>query len=415
MKTNRHFYIGIAFLVMLTFACTLFSAPVAPQPSFPEEPPTAAPPQAEEVPQAPVTEPEIISQYLPIGVATSTGSGLRVFDRLGYTLVEINTPGLFYSDRSNLHLAGGLPEGSANLPVVYFSFEQNESLLLNTNGQISTLLPIPYFAGLAGATGEPVVAYTTADLSTSGSLLGQLYVGRLESLPTAAPVLTDDDPQGWALVALAVDVENDEPVGVWYSKRPWGIGGDIVFDPRRTLSYLDLGTRTVSQFLGAEANPSAISADRIWLAYTDDTSVGAGAGEMMIRNILSGVNISFPLLPAVDPRGAGNAVFSPGNQYIAWMEGNGFQMAETPNFHSVVRVGNMNGNTIAEFADTALVTVSGLGIVQRVEPVGWFDDETLVIMARGERWDETVLLKIDIPSKTPSFLAQGAFVGFVYP
>ena len=77
---------------------------------------------------------------------------------------------------------------------------------------------------------------------------------------------------------------------------------------------------------------------------------------MTIRNIQSGVNISFPLQSAVDPRGAGNATFSPGNHYVAWMEGNGFQMSETPNFHSVVRVGNMNGNIIAEFADTALVT-----------------------------------------------------------
>ncbi len=58
---------------------------------------------------------------------------------------------------------------------------------------------------------------------------------------------------------IAVDAYNEQPVGVWYSKRPWGIGGDIVFDPRRTLSYLDLQTGVNSQYLGAEANPSAVS------------------------------------------------------------------------------------------------------------------------------------------------------------
>lgn len=90
-------------------------------------------------------------------------------------------------------------------------------------------------------------------------------------------------------------------------------------------------------------------------------------------------------------------------------------MAEVPNFHSVVRVGNMNGNVIAEFADTAFLAVSGLGTVQRVEPVGWFDDNSLVIMARGELWEDAVLILVDIPTKIPSLLAQGVFAGFTYP
>jgi len=81
----------------------------------------------------------------------------------------------------------------------------------------------------------------------------------------------------------------------------------------------------------------------------------------------------------------------------------------------VVRVGDLNGNVIAEFADTALVGVSGLGVVQRIEPVGWFDDTSLVIMARGEYWDEAVLLLVDIPSQSARLLAQGIFVGFTYP
>lgn len=54
---------------------------------------------------------------------------------------------------------------------------------------------------------------------------------------------------------------------------------------------------------------------------------------MSIRNISTGENISYPLLAAVDQRGAGEASFSPNNQYLAWMEANGWQMAEAPNFH----------------------------------------------------------------------------------
>ena len=90
-------------------------------------------------------------------------------------------------------------------------------------------------------------------------------------------------------------------------------------------------------------------------------------------------------------------------------------MAEAPNFHSVVRIGNLNGNIIAEFADTAFLTASGLGKVARVEPVGWFDDNTLVVMARGEAWSDAAILLVDIPRQNISFLAQGVFTGFVYP
>ena len=136
---------------------------------------------------------------------------------------------------------------------------------------------------------------------------------------------------------------------------------------------------------------------------------------MTIRNLKTGENLSYPLQAAIDQRGAGVATFSPSNQYLAWMEGSGWQMAEKPTFRSVIRIGDLNGNVITEFPDTALISSSGMNTVQRAEPVGWLDENTLIIMARGEHWDEAVLLKIDIPSRTPSFLAKGVFVGFVYP
>ena len=407
MKKNYQLYLGIALLGIFTFACSLFTAP-----------PTATPMPAPEI--VPTAEPatavptEIPAPVLPMGVVTEKDGILSLFDREGYTLLQVNASGLSYADESNVHIAGTFASGSTNLPVLYFSFEQNNSLLFSNHGQITTLHSSPNFSGLMGAPGEAIIAYSTTEF-LNDRLVSDLYVGTIQSLPTAASVFKEDDAEGWGLVVLAVDVDAEQPVGVWYSKRPWGIGGDIVFEPRRTLSYLDLRTGAVSQFLALDANPSAISADRKWLAYTNDDSVVAGIGSMTIRNVETGVNLSYPLQNAVDQRGAGRASFSPNNQYLAWMEGSGWQMAETPNFHSVVRVGNLNGDVVAEFADTFLLATSGMGLLQRVEPVGWLDDNSLVIMARGERWDEVVLIMIDIPSQTPSLLARGAFVGFVYP
>ncbi|MBT3188926.1 MAG: hypothetical protein HN736_18295 [Anaerolineae bacterium] len=407
MKKVYQPYLGIIFITLFTFACSLFSSPpIEPVPITPE-----IAPQEEVVP---LPAPSTFSAVLPTGVVVEKDGVLSLFDDEGYTLVQANVPGLSYADESNIHIAGTFLSGGTNLPILYFSFENNNSLLISDKGQITTLISAPEFSGLAGAQGVPVVAYTTVEYAGE-NLISNLFVDAIQSLPITKPILTENDPQGWALVALAVDVEGGLPVGVWYSKRPWGIGGDIVFDPRRTLSYFDLKTGISSQFLGTEANPSAISADRKWLAYTNDSSVGSASGPMAIRNVETGANLSYPLQNAIDQRGAGEASFSPNNQYLAWMEGSGWQMAETPNFHSVVRVGNMNGNIIAEYADTIFLATSGLGTVQRVEPVGWFDDNTLIVMARGEHWDDAVLISVDIAAQTSRLIAQGIFAGFAYP
>ncbi len=408
-KKKLKIRLWILFLLIFTLACSLLSAPpMEPAPITPVPP--AEEPAAEAAPAFQTTS----STVLPTGILTVNNGRLSLYDRDGYTLAQIDTPGLSYPDESNLHIAGAVPVGRTSIPLVYFSFEQNSSLLFSNAGQVTTLLSSPYFAGLVGAQGKPVIAYSTAEY-LEASLASGLFVGTIQSIPSAEAILSNSDPDGWALIPVAVDIEGEQVVGVWYSSRPWGIGGDIVFEPRRTLSYLELQSGTAYQYLGADANPSALSADRQWVAYTNDTSVEAGVGAMEIRNFATGQTISYPLQNAIDQRGAGEASFSPNNRYIAWMEGSGWQMAEVPNFRSVVRVGNMNGNVIAEFAGTAFSGISGLSTVQRVEPVGWFDDNTLVVMARGEYWDDAVLIAVDIPSQSAQLLAQGVFVGFTYP
>ncbi len=405
MKTNR--ILRVSLLVPLIFACSFFST----LQGEPESSPPPSPPVAEPSPASPTQSP--LSPY-PLGVAAKSNGSLSLFDREGYTLVQLNTGGISEADEKQIHIAGGYTSENKNLPVIYFSFDQNNALMLNDQGQVTTLSSVPDFSHLVGVPGKAIIAYATTEYLSDG-VGSALYVGSVASLPVASPVLYEKSAEGWSLEPLAVKTENGQAVGVWYSKYPHGIGGDIVFSPRRALFYLDLRTETPIQLLGAEANPSALSADQVWLAYTNEGEVDAAVGTMTVKNLSTGRSFSYPLQEVVDPRGAGEASFSPNNLYLAWMEGSGWQMSETPNFHSVIRVGDLNGNILFELADSAFAEVSGLGTVQRVEPVGWLDDQTLVVMARGEDWFSAELVMVDIPTQGLRFLAQGTFVEMVYP
>lgn len=408
MKGKTIRLIGLGTALFFILGCSLFSVPpMEPAPITPVTASTALPEIIEPTAQ-PTTPPSLI---LPNGIVTLQDDILTVYDVGGSQLFQLHPP---YRSNPQVHIAGTLSPSSTTIPLIYYSFEQNKSMLYYNNTQATPLKEVANYTNLVGVQSQPVVAYSTLEFSDSG-LISNLYIGTPQTLPSSESVLYDLDPDGWGLAPLAIDMNGTTPKGIWYTQQPWGIGGDIVFQPYRTLSYLDLTSGSAYQYLGADVNPSALSADRVWLAYTSNTSMETGGGAMALRNLVSGENTSFPLVDAVDQRGAGDARFSPNIQYIAWTEANGWQMSETPNFHTLVRVGNLNGDVIAQFADTAFLNVSGMNSVRRVEPVGWLDDNTLLVMARSDDWNNAVIISIDIPTQNMRLLTHGVFIGFTYP
>jgi len=409
MKPQRLY---LLILLMAGMACLCpVSMPPGLTPAATEAPPAASP-GAGVLPTTP-PEPTVISPYQASGVVVDSGHGLSFYDRQGQGwIIDMPLQGATYSSPANVHLAGNYLAGLPAVPIIYYSMEKNESLMLrNADGQVTPLVGASGFTAMAGAPGLPAFAYATMDFQ-GNTTYSYLYTGTLASLP-AEPALTNaDDTEGWAIKPLALKAENYQPAGVWYTTFPWGIGGDIVFEPRKGLYYLDLTTGTTTEILGKDMNPSSLSFDQTWAAYASETF---GSGPMTLRNLQTGASVTFPLLPAADQRGAGDGVISPGNQYVAWMEGSGWQMAEAPNFHATVRVGDMNGNVVAEFPDSTLAGVSGLSKVGYVEPVGWCDDQTLILQVRGEVWDQVMLIRASIPDKALSYLASGAFIAFLYP
>jgi len=90
---------------------------------------------------------------------------------------------------------------------------------------------------------------------------------------------------------LAVDAEAGRLKGVWYTMSAWGIGGDIVFEPRKGMKYLDMSNGTVNEILNRNMAAWDISPDRTWVAYSTI------AGPVSILNRSTGEIFTFPLLP----------------------------------------------------------------------------------------------------------------------
>ena len=389
------------------------SIPQAVTPSVGE---TSAPPS--QIPgQVTVSSPTQISPTSPAptpvkGIVADTldGIGLTFFDLQGRPITELRTPGLMNASPQTVHIAGNLPSGPIYVPLVFHSFDSGGTIMQNVNDQIVTMVTEPFFTSLVGVPGEPIVAYSTAEFQTD-HMHAQIFVSPLDTLSNAAPALVVDDPEGWAIKPLAIRVEGGLPTGVWYTRFPYGIGGDIVFEPRRGLYYRDINTGVSTELLGGVSNPSSLSADHTWLAY----SVAEGStGPLTIRNLTSGATVTVPLLASSD-RGAGDAVFSPGNLYVAWLEGGGWTMVEPPTYQATLRVAAMDGRLILDLPASTMAAASGFTPVRWAEPVGWLDDQTLLIQVRAQNWDQSAVIRANISDGSLSYMAPGAFVGLLYP
>lgn len=254
------------------------------------------------------------------------------------------------------------------------------------------------------------MVYSTAEFKEN-ALVSELFIGNLETLHKAEPVLVRTDSAAWTFRPMAITMVGVQPLGIWYSLTPWGIGGDIVFEPRSGLYHLDLTTNQLKEHLVPSFNPISFSPDLTWLAYTEDQMEQPLT---IMPDLDTERAISFPLAAESD-RGAGNAVFSPDNQYVAWMEASGMRFASVPDFKILIRIASTNGEFISEFPDIAVAEAVGSQDIQWVEPVGWLDDETLLLQVEYNTWDNDAIVRVKFDGSEMSIIAPGNFASFIYP
>ena len=367
----------------------------------------------------PATEPMLPTQEpsnpsnLPAGLATARDETVTIYASNGTQVSQVQLPQITFPQQSGFHIAGPMPPNGAAVPLLYFSFENEESLhFRDGNGQIFALMNGASFLGLTGVPGQPIVAFSQIEY-LSANLRSKLYVGTIQNLTSAAPVSVIDDPESWAIKPILVEAENGTPTKIWYTRTAYGIGGDIVFEPRKGLFVLDLATGQASTLLDNNTSPWDVSMDREWVAYG---SAPFPPNPICMKNLGSGAEACFPMLPAAnDSRGTGEAVLSPDAQHVAWMEADGSLMAEVPNFNTTIRVGQRDGAIVADLPMNMFEGAVGIGPLSRAEPVGWLDNQTVIVQVRGQEWNQVALLRYDILSQGISYLAPGTFMGLVYP
>ena len=398
--------LSLGLLVACSSQNVLVTEPAATLPVQPSVQPT---------PSITPLQPASVVVKLPKGVFISTndGIGLTYVNLQGQSITELKTPGISFPDPRYVHIAGSIPLGPFRVPLVYFAYQPEAALMVNTNDQIELLMKSRYFDGLAGAEGLPVIAFTLLNPKENG-LESKLFVSTLKNVSWAAAVFTQVDSQNsLSIVPIAVDAQGDTINGVWFTRRPWGIGGDIVFDPFGGLFYYDHTNREVREILDEKQGFQGLALDRSLAAIVENVNPGHGVIKIIELRTNNRTNI---VLDSSSDRGGGYAEFSPDNRFIAWMEASGFQMSETPNFHCRIRVTHL-GDTpglVRDITDTALANAMGYPLVSQLKPVGWLDNQTLLIEVRHESWEKASLVKLDVATGKLSEFSKGSFVDFGY-
>jgi len=428
--TRLRFCLTMFFLLWVGLGCNLpgriltTSTPTAtlPPPPAVEDPlPTPTDTATPEIPPTITAEPtltpvvEVPSEF-PIGFTTASedGATLSFHDLSGQVLGTIYTPEMSARQIQYLHVAGPFSGTSQDLPIIFQTYASDGNLKQTLNGQVTSIGSGLKSSYLEGAPGQH--AYVFAAVNWTGDALTTHFYLRSAFGGGASWIWDRVDPESWAMVPLALVAENNETQIVFYTLEPWGIGGDIVFPPRKGLYQLNLENIENVLHLTEDFNPIGLSPDNTLVAYTDaKNNIAAETNaRITLYNLISGLVVPVDLAPGSD-RGGGYAVFSPDNQYVAWMEGAGRMMAETPNFHSRVRIANLDGVILADIPDTTFSGVAADPTASWAVPSGWLDGEYLLVEVHGDNWNHPALVKVRYDGSDMTYLTSGTFHGFLYP
>lgn len=411
-------WVLIAIFAVTSLACNIqltnTPAPSAPPPAADTNTPAAA------VPTSVDTQAVVPSQVptqstgstLPSGILVDTGDkyGITLFNAAGQSITELkasNSSG-FYTGEA---LMAGPVAGQILTPLVYLAWNGSRQVVSNVNDTLTVIRQSNDLYQIKSADGQNVIVFVEVSWPSGGSGLdNKVYFGSVESLTgVSTPSFTTNDPDMLAIAPMAVKAVNGQIQGFFYSRMAYGIGGDIVFAPQRGLYFYNAVSATTTQVLSNDRTPVGISPDMTWAASTAYSNYT----DLQLHNLDANTSLPLPIESTSD-RGAGNLVFSPDNHYIAWMEASGFRMSDTPNFKSLVKIGDNSGQVLFNIPDTAFSSVVG-ATAQFTDPVGFLDNANFLVQVLTADMNKSYVVKVNVQTGTITSFCSGIFLGFYYP
>ena len=317
----------------------------------------------------------------PVGAALSlsaTPEQLDLFDFESISLGSIDLPDLSWRNSDQIHLASSLSDTPANMATVYHSlFMGGQSLRLSQNNSSSELYGIPPLVRLTGEDGGPFISYSTSDSSASGGWVSELYAGDLQIAGNNPPILIRDEGDGYVILPLAIQLNNGQAAGVWYTESMWGIG-NIIFAPYRGLFYIDLQTNDVTTFLSTDNIIAGFSPDNSWVAYAINpigNNPGQAQNQLNLKNLITCQELVLPFSPTTN-LGSGWLTFSLDNQYIAWIEAFGPSNMEAT---TRIRIAQIDGTILVDALPDTLGGLVGGENPNQVFPYKWVADHILAV------------------------------------
>jgi len=384
-----------------------------------------APTRTLEIPDCLPFQPGIQVLDLPVGFTAGVDSStIRFYDLDGNLLGEKLTPGLTRVDQSQIHIAGGISNGIPGAPLIYASQESGGVIKGNIGSEIFGMDSPGEVVTVSGAEGVfTLIVYSTAEFTEEGYIT-TLKTGEMGDLASINPQLIRKEDDGLVYYPLSVYGEEGLNRGTWFTYLKYKTS-DFVFVPYHGLFYFDLTQNQVTEYLDTNYRFKGFSPDQSLVAFGDVPGANPEENEtgIIVKNLVD-CHVWGKRYHESSTNGGGEVVFSPDNQYIAWIESSGFTLEELEWRLRVVDLDN--SQTYLTNSDlNNLTSLTGGEIPSSISPVGWLSNHVLLLQIRVPGHDAPLLVAFAPDSNLPLdpalganqsvLLAEGNFTGFLYP
>jgi Tfp pilus assembly protein PilZ len=90
-------------------------------------------------------------------------------------------------------------------------------------------------------------------------------------------------------------------------------------------------------------------------------------------------------------------------------------MPEDQDFYTMIRIASTGGFHLVDIPRKVFDHIASAEKISWIEPVGWLNEQTLVVQVRFEDWNNAALIRVNLDGSNPLYLASGTFVAFLYP